>query len=300
MRSIINHSGCINLQNCTQGHNDKDSLHSTSEGVLLNHLYVGNTTLIKLNQGTLTISSNTNDALECSGESLILIEKNQTLSVNCNDIDNHLDFKLIDISPELIRKIFSLLSVGNELAIMQKKVGSHILCSLLRPGMNEAFDNVYNCLKKMHHRECGDCTSCQTGAEGSPLDFTLIFLLSAFTAQEDGINILTRAVQSNMREKTFNIIKNDPSRIWNLDNVAAKLYMSRSTLKRKLAIEETSFSEIYLDVRMNMAARFLRTGDYNITQVALMCGYNSPSYFITTFKKFFQMTPYTFMKMANH
>ena len=121
-----------------------------------------------------------------------------------------------------------------------------------------------------------------------------MFLLSAFTAHEDGIGILTRTVKSSLREKVYNMVKNAPSKSWSPDDVAARLYMSRSTLKRKLAIEQTSFSEIYLDAGMCMAARLLRTGDYNITQVSVMCGYNHTSYFITTFKKYFQMTPYTF------
>lgn len=303
MISIINHSECSDVINCKQAGNGHGSHCLSNESVLLNHIYVANTTLVKLNTGALTITSSNNDVLECTGESLILIEKNQTLNITCSDIDNHFDFKLIDISNALMSRIFSLFIIGSKqgnMASRQKNSSSRLLCSPLRPGMNEAFDNVFNCLHKAERCECGDCTVCETGAEGSPLDFALMFLLSAFTAQEDGIGILSRAVKSSMREKIFNMIKDDLSRVWSLDDVATKLFMSRSTLKRKLAIEETSFSEIYLDVRMCMAARLLRTGDYNITQVAVMCGYNRPSYFITSFKKFFQMTPYTFMKLANH
>lgn len=91
-----------------------------------------------------------------------------------------------------------------------------------------------------------------------------------------------------MREKTYNMIINEPSKAWCLDDVASKLYMSRSSFKRKLATEGTSFSKIYLDVRMSIAARLLRTGDYKISQIAEICGYNRPSYFIATFKNIFR------------
>lgn len=277
--------------------------HLSSEGVLLSKFYVANTALVKLNIGALTIASSRNDVLECTGECLILIEKNQTLSINCIDVNNKFDIKLIDIPFNLMSKMYSLFITENKRGDMiniQKCIGSHILSTELRPGMSEAFDNVFNCLKKVEHGECKDCTRGYTDTAYSPLDFELMFLLSAFTAQDAGIGIMARAVNSSLRERIFNMIKSASSRAWCLDDVAAKLYMSRSTIKRKLAIEETSFSEIYLDVRMCMAAKFLRTGGYNINQVAELCGYNRPSYFITTFKRYFQMTPYTFMKLTNH
>ncbi|EDW6064644.1 helix-turn-helix domain-containing protein [Salmonella enterica subsp. enterica serovar Oslo] len=303
MRSIINTTKCMDEINCKQGVINSGILCQSNTEVSLNHIYVTNTTLIKLSAGTLNIHSSWNEVLDCSGECLILIEKNQSLSINCSEIDNHLDFKVIDIPYDLMSKMYSLFFSGGKTETMvstKKNISSRMLLSPLHPGMNEAFENVFSCLRKVERCECGDCTSCYTEPEGSPLDFTLMFLLSAFTAHEDGMGILSRTLKSSFREKTFNIINTNPSRTWNLNDLAMNLYMSRSTLKRKLATEGTSFSEIYLDVRMCRAARLLREGDYNITQVAVMCGYNRPSFFITTFRKYFQMTPYTFMKLANH
>lgn len=303
MKSIINNGICTDMENCRPGRINTDSQYLADESIFLNHIYVANTTLVKLNSGALTITSSHNEVLECGAESLILIEKNQTLNINCNDVDNHLDFRLIDIPNDLMSQMYSHFLAGNKLenaVNTHRNACSHMLCAPLRPGMNEAFDNVFNCLQKLERCECGDCTLCQAEDEGSQVDFTLMFLLSAFTSQGEGVEILARTVKSSLREKTFNMIKNDPARVWSLDDVAANMYMSRSTLKRKLAMEDTSFSEIYLDVRMRMAARLLRTGDYNITQVSVMCGYSRSSYFITTFKRYFLMTPYTFMKLVNH
>ncbi|VEA41250.1 GerE family regulatory protein [Salmonella enterica subsp. enterica] len=64
--------------------------------------------------------------------------------------------------------------------------------------------------------------------------------------------------------------------------------MSCSTLKRKLKQENTSFSEVYLNARMNKATKLLRNSEYNITRVAYMCGYDSASYFTCVFKKTLQ------------
>ncbi|MDI5823441.1 hypothetical protein MJI95_37115, partial [Salmonella enterica subsp. enterica serovar Kentucky] len=41
--------------------------------------------------------------------------------------------------------------------------------------------------------------------------------------------------------------------------------------------------KIYLDARMNQAIKLLRMGAGNISQVATMCGYDTPSYFIAIF-----------------
>lgn len=303
MRSIINNGVCTDMVNCRQSGINTDSQYLSDEGVFLNQIYVANTTLVKLNAGSLTITSSHDEVLECTAESLILIEKNQILNINCHDVDNHLDFRLIDLSYDLVSKMYSHFFVSNKMENMvniHRNIGSHMLCAPLRAGMSEAFDNLYNCLQKVESCECGDCTLCQAEDEVSQLDFTLMFLLSPFTSQGEVLGILARAVKSSLREKIFNMIKNDPSKVWCLDDVAANLYMSRSTLKRKLAMEGTSFSEIYLDVRMRMAARLLRAGEYNINQVSVMCGYSRSSYFITTFKRHYQMTPYTFMKLANH
>lgn len=303
MRRDTDTKKCTDVFNCIQQIAGSANHDNGYADMLLKHIYVTNTTLIKLSAGTMNITSNWNEKLFCSSECLILIEKNQTLSIKCNEVNNHLNFKVIDISYEIMNKMYSLLfstAKSEDTLNLNKNINSRMLCSPLRPGMNEAFDNVFYCMKKTDNCECGDCNRCHPESDVSPLDFTLIFLLSAFAANEDGIGILSRAIKSSYREKIFNMISKDPSGSWNLDDMAMKMFMSRSTLKRKLSAEGTSFSEIYLDVRMSKAAKLLRAGEHNISQVSVLCGYNQPSYFITSFRKYFQMTPYTFMKLANH
>lgn len=294
---------CSESINCKQSSVGNGNYFHSSETVHLKHIYVANTTMIKLNKGELTINSNNIEELKCIGESLILIEKNQTLSIKCRSLENHFEFKLIDIQSDLMCKMYSLLVTGNKSAYTlnkRQRIGARMLSSPLHPGMNEAFDNVFSCLQKLELRECGDCARCEGLADGAALDFTLFFLLSAFTNQESGVGILSRTITSSLRERVYNMIKNSPSKAWCLDEVAANLHMSRSSLKRKLNKEKTSFTEIYLDVRMRMAAKLLRTGDYSINHVAEMCGYKHSTHFITTFKKYFQITPYSFMNLINH
>lgn len=74
-------------------------------------------------------------------------------------------------------------------------------------------------------------------------------------------------------------------------NQYQKIYLSKSTLKRKLKAEGTTFSTIFLLARMKKAARLLRTNNNSIRAIAEECGFNNPSYFSTVFRKIFNTTP---------
>jgi AraC-like DNA-binding protein len=76
-----------------------------------------------------------------------------------------------------------------------------------------------------------------------------------------------------------------------LESISKKIYLSKSTLKRKLKAEGTTFSTIFLLARMKKAARLLRTNNNSIRAIAEECGFNNPSYFSTVFRKIFNTTP---------
>ncbi|EIQ0212845.1 hypothetical protein LUH96_004604, partial [Salmonella enterica] len=81
------------------------------ERVLLKNMYITNITLIKLNKGGVVIKSSDNRTIECFGESLILLDKNQVLSFSFINVNEHLEFKIIDISHAAIKKILDALIV---------------------------------------------------------------------------------------------------------------------------------------------------------------------------------------------
>lgn len=76
------------------------------------------------------------------------------------------------------------------------------------------------------------------------------------------------------------------------DAFAAEMCMSRSNLHLKMkALTGESTNEFIRRFRMNRAMELLRSGRYNISQVSIMVGFGTPSYFTTTFKKFFGELP---------
>ncbi|EIT0559044.1 helix-turn-helix domain-containing protein, partial [Salmonella enterica subsp. enterica serovar Enteritidis] len=123
--------------------------------------------------------------------------------------------------------------------------------------------------------------SCIENEELIP--YFLLFLLTAFLRLPESYEIILSSAQITLKERVYNIISSSPSRQWKLTDVADHIFMSTSTLKRKLAEEGTSFSDIYLSARMNQAAKLLRIGNHNVNAVALKCGYDSTSYFIQCF-----------------
>jgi AraC-like DNA-binding protein len=79
--------------------------------------------------------------------------------------------------------------------------------------------------------------------------------------------------------------------------ISQLLGMSRSQLFRKL--KETlniSPSDYIRIIRLNEAKRRLKLGEMNVNEIADECGFASSSYFITSFRKHFGVTPGDFTK----
>lgn len=68
------------------------------------------------------------------------------------------------------------------------------------------------------------------------------------------------------------------------------LYISESLLKKKLKQEQTTFSQILLDARMQHAKNLIRV-EGSVNKIAEQCGYASTSYFIYAFRKHFGNSP---------
>lgn len=90
----------------------------------------------------------------------------------------------------------------------------------------------------------------------------------------------------------------------NLDNTAfttemlcEEMGMSRTNLHLKLkAITGKSAIDFIRKIRFSEAIKLLSTGRYNVSEVSYMVGFNSLSYFSTSFKKYFGYLPSDYMK----
>ncbi|MCG5476528.1 MAG: helix-turn-helix transcriptional regulator [Sinorhizobium fredii] len=94
-----------------------------------------------------------------------------------------------------------------------------------------------------------------------------------------------------LQHRLRQMIEADPAHNWTLGQAARSFNMSEATLRRKLAAENTSFSETLSDTRMTRALAFLQTTTLPIAHVAQEVGYDSPSQFSARFKERFGINP---------
>ena len=87
------------------------------------------------------------------------------------------------------------------------------------------------------------------------------------------------------------LLGNNPGRYPTIDDTAAKLAMGERTLRRRLADEGTTYKQVVLDFRMELAASYLRGQNMSIQEVAYVTGYADPSNFHRTFSRYHGMTP---------
>lgn len=82
------------------------------------------------------------------------------------------------------------------------------------------------------------------------------------------------------------------------DEIAKRLYRSRSTLQRQLGAEGTTYRQILESTRQSLAQKYLLSEDYTQAEIAFMLGFTDQSNFARAFKRWTGMSPGEFQKAA--
>lgn len=82
----------------------------------------------------------------------------------------------------------------------------------------------------------------------------------------------------------------------NIDFIAASIGLSTKKLRRLLASEDTTFSDILEDVRSNLARQFLKESDAPVGNIAGLLDYSATPPFSLAFKRWTGMSPLEFRK----
>jgi AraC-like DNA-binding protein len=101
-----------------------------------------------------------------------------------------------------------------------------------------------------------------------------------------------------VRDQVIALLAFDPAHTWSVGEMAARLAFSEATLRRRLAQEGTSFSGLLADVRMERALGLVNDRVVPLLQVALACGYTSPSRFSAAFRQRFGIAPSALRQVA--
>lgn len=84
---------------------------------------------------------------------------------------------------------------------------------------------------------------------------------------------------------------------FSVETFAEMMCMSRSNLHLKFkAITGDSISEFIKKIRFKKSMELLESGRYNVSEISMMTGFSTPSYFSKTFKKYFGYLPTEYKK----
>lgn len=118
-------------------------------------------------------------------------------------------------------------------------------------------------------------------------------LLRSFYAelkQAGALHLLFPTDNQQVRDKLATYLSSAPGDDHKIEIAAQHLAMSRATLTRKLAAEETSFRHILTEIRMSYALGLLQR-KFSQIDTAIACGYQSEVRFTQRFKEQFGLTP---------
>ncbi|WP_230354380.1 AraC family transcriptional regulator [Lelliottia sp. WAP21] len=104
--------------------------------------------------------------------------------------------------------------------------------------------------------------------------------------------------QDSQVHRCQSLLLANPGAPWTIQEVSRLLFMSASTLRRRLAAEGSSFQNLLDDVRLNNALEAIQSTLKPISVVASENGYMCPSRFTARFKKRFLITPRALRRAA--
>ena len=128
----------------------------------------------------------------------------------------------------------------------------------------------------------------------------MLALMSLFLDDQNFIPLLMRILHPDITTRVCAVINSNIANDWSLTLIASELLMSPSLLKKKLQAEQTTYSQLLTECRMQQALKLLRCDDYAVKKTAILCGYKSVSYFIAVFRKHFGITPTEYQDKRQH
>ena len=108
---------------------------------------------------------------------------------------------------------------------------------------------------------------------------------------EEGIVLRSSPVHPGVSVKVRALIAGRLDDAWSAGRVAGDMALSEATLRRRLAAEGTSLTDLLADARMATALTLLQATTQPVSRIALAVGYESPSRFAVRFRHRFGFAP---------
>lgn len=108
---------------------------------------------------------------------------------------------------------------------------------------------------------------------------------------EVGVVLYAPPAATDIALKVRALIAASPQQQWTAVRVASEMAMSQATLRRRLAAEGSTLTELLVDIRMATALTLLQATTQPVSHIALSVGYESPSRFAVRFRQRFGFAP---------
>lgn len=108
--------------------------------------------------------------------------------------------------------------------------------------------------------------------------------------REQGFQLPTR-VEDDPISRVRSLIETDLSRSWRAHDIADHFAMSEATMRRWLSKTGQGFAKILLHTRLEHGLSLLQTTNAPVSEIALACGFKTPSHFSDAFRKRFGIKP---------
>ncbi|KAB2332288.1 AraC family transcriptional regulator [Cytobacillus depressus] len=113
--------------------------------------------------------------------------------------------------------------------------------------------------------------------------------------------VQTEIIKGNRMKQMLSYIHQHYAEKIMLEDIAKAGQLSRSECCRyfKRILNSTPLNYV-TDYRIQKSLYLLQHGDFNVTEVAYLVGFNSTSYFIDLFRNFMNMTPFAYKKLKKN
>lgn len=239
--------------------------------LLFKNMIFNKHTLIYVKSQKIRIHLNGHKEIELSKNTLFIIgKKSKIVGINGNISVNEV-YSICDEDVELIAKFLSYIDVHPD---------NNSAPLIIGPSLNIEEELAFKQLKN-------ETSSFRRVS-------ILLFLFSRINTNELSKFFKQSIPVVLISEKVSSILERNLTQQWSIREMAFALHTSESSLRRRLKEENYTFSQLTLDTKMKNALLLLENNTGNIGFVAQCLGYTSEAYFISVFKKYFDITPKQF------
>jgi AraC-like DNA-binding protein len=240
--------------------------------------------VILVNHGKITYNTKENTPRTLAAGEFTIYHSDRVRDLESHAIDGEFSADIITFEPSLFRQFCENLKNPDQISVNDNEQ---------KYALNKDYKIAYSVLSTLLEAKEG-----QLSSEATLESLAQALIYEILTIEPNFYPVIKSACDQGTAEKVIGFIEINIETDVSLDSTARFLGMSIATLKRRLAAENLSFSQILKIKRVNHAATKLRLSNKSIAQIATESGFKSAAHFSTAFKGVQGMTPKEFRQQV--